>query len=137
MLREQLQQYDFKSLGFQDITISGETYRTLHDGFDLPTNISASDFILVIWSYLNSLQEISLEYDTNHPGLLIFDEPRQQSAKDISFEQLLKRAAKGTDAGHHIIFATSEKEETLKMMLEGTPHNYRSFNGYIVKIITG
>ncbi len=135
LLREQLRQYDFKSLAVQDITVSGETYRPLHDGFDLPTNISASDFIRVIWSYINALREISLEYETNHPGLLIFDEPRQQSAKDISFEQLLKRAAKGNDSSHQIIFATSEKEETIKKMLTGIPHVYRQFNDYIIKQI--
>ena len=133
LLREQLRQYDFKSLEVEEIMVSYETYRPLHEGFDLPTNISASDFIRVIWSYLNGLREICLDFKTNHPGLMVFDEPRQQSAKDLSFEQLLKRAAKGREAGHQIIFATSEKEEVLKEMLKGVPHTYFAFGDYIIK----
>jgi hypothetical protein len=35
---------------------------------------------------------------TNHPGLLVFDEPKQQSAKDVSFAELLRRAS--TSLGH-------------------------------------
>lgn len=132
LLREQLREYDFKSLEVRDIAISGESYRPLHEGFDLPTNISASDFIRVIWSYLNGMREVGLEFETNHPGLLVFDEPRQQSAKDFSFEQLLKRMACAGEQGHQVIFATSEKEDTLKKMLADVPHTYHAFDGYVI-----
>jgi len=136
LVREQLHQYDFTSLEVEEVTVSVETYRPLHEGFDLPTNISASDFIRVIWSYLNGLRELSLEFDTNHPGLLVFDEPKQQSAKDLSFEQLLERAARAGESGHQVIFATSEKDETLRRMLADVPHTYLAFEGYIIKAIS-
>ncbi len=132
LLREQLRLYDFKSLEVDEITVSDGTYRSLHEGFDLPTNISASDFIRVIWSYLNGLREVGLEFNTNHPGLLVFDEPRQQSAKDLSFEQLLKRVARAGEQGHQVIFATSEKEATLKAMLGDVPHTYHAFEGHVI-----
>ena len=132
LLREQLSEYDFKSLEIGEITVSEESYRPLHEGFDLPTNISASDFIRVIWSYLNGLREVGVECETNHPGLLVFDEPRQQSAKDISFEQLLKRVARAGEQGHQVIVATSEKEETLQEMLHDIPHRYHAFDGYVL-----
>lgn len=133
LVREQLREYDFQSMDVTEVNVSAETYRPLHEGFDLPTNISASDFIRVIWSYLNGLRELGLEFETNHPGLLVFDEPRQQSAKDLSFERLLKRAANAEIAGHQIIFATSEKEENLKRMLEGIPHTYHAFSGHVIQ----
>ena len=136
LIQEQLRQYDFKSLDISQVAVADETYRPLHEGFDLPTNISASDFIRVIWSYLNGLRELDLEFETNHPGLLVFDEPRQQSAKDLSFEQLLKRAARSEEAGHQVIFATSEKEDVLKRMLEDVPHTYQSFDGHIIRPIS-
>jgi hypothetical protein len=135
LLREQLSEYDFKSLKIDDITVSEELYRPLHEGFDLPTNISASDFIRVIWSYLNGLREVGVEYKTNHPGLLVFDEPRQQSARDFSFEQLLRRVARSGDQGHQVIFATSEKEDTLKRMLADLPHTYHPFDGHLISRI--
>ncbi len=153
LLREQLHEYDFKSLDIDEIGVHPSTYRPSHGGFDmqtlrvltrdaweqesrrgfdLATSISASDFIRVIWSYLNGLREVSLDFKTNHPGLLVFDEPRQQSAKDLSFEQLLKRVARAGEQGHQVIFATSEKEETLKQMLSDVPHTYRAFPGYLI-----
>jgi hypothetical protein len=135
LLREQLIEYDFKSLEVTEVTVSEESYRPLHEGFDLPTNISASDFIRVIWSYLNGLREVGLDFETNHPGLLVFDEPRQQSAKDLSFEQLLKRVARAGDQGHQVIFATSEKEDTLKKMLSDVPHSYHACEGYLISRI--
>lgn len=132
LLRGQLREYDFKSLEANEVTISEESYRPLHEGFDLPTNISASDFIRVIWSYLNGMREVGLDFETNHPGLLVFDEPRQQSAKDFSFERLLKRVARAGEQGHQVIFATSEKEDTLKKMLSDVPHTYHAFAGYVI-----
>ena len=133
---EQLMQYDFKSLSASAISISIDTYRPMHEGFDLPTNISASDFIRVIWSYLEGLLELSLEYKTNHPGLLIYDEPRQQSAKDISFAELLKRASKAGLSKQQVIFATSEGREKLKSMLKDIPHTYLEFDGRMIKPIS-
>jgi hypothetical protein len=132
LVREQLTQYDFQSLAISEIDIDPQTYRPQHEGFDLPTNISASDFIRVIWSYLNGLRELALEYPTNHLGVLVFDEPRQQSAKDFSFAQLLARASNAGKSGQQVIFATSEKEATLLPMLEGIPHTYLSFVGHMI-----
>jgi len=132
LIREQLDQYDFQSLALNEIDIDPQSYRPQHEGFDLPTNISASDFIRVIWSYLNGLRELATEFPTNHPGLLVFDEPRQQSAKDLSFAQLLERVANAGHSGHQIIFATSEREATLLPMLDGVDHTYHPFVGHMI-----
>jgi hypothetical protein len=133
LLVEQLNQYDFQSLAPTKITISPYTYRPTHEGFDLPSNISASDFIRVIWAYLNGLLELSRYFATNHPGLLIFDEPKQQSAKKISFTELLKRASESGAFGQQVIFATSEDRQNLEDMLKNIAHEYIPFEGRIIR----
>lgn len=136
-LRRQLSEYDFRSLQVDEIDISEDTYVPVHEGFDLNTNISASDFIRIIWAYLDGLIEVSRHFETNHPGLLIFDEPRQQSTKDISFAALLKRVSESSDFDQQVIFATSEREGKLKEILRGVPHRYIPFQGRIIKPIGG
>lgn len=129
LFREQLHTYDFRSLQSGAIGISLDTYRPTHEGFQLPMNISASDFIRVIWAYLNGLLELSRNTTTNHPGLLIFDEPKQQSAKDLSFKELLVRVSRSVAWGQQVVFATSENPEALAEMLSGIPHTYIGFEG--------
>ncbi|MBK8270678.1 MAG: hypothetical protein IPK83_21180 [Planctomycetes bacterium] len=92
---EQLRQYGFKSFEPEQILISDETYRPTRDGTDLPSAVlmSASDAVRLIWAYLVALWEIARTTRTNHPGVLVFDEPQQQHMKEISFEALLKRGA--------------------------------------------
>ena len=130
--QEQLGKYDFKSLEIDSISISEESYRPIHEGFDLPSNVSASDFIRVIWAYLTGLLELSRDFKINHPGLLILDEPKQQSAKDLSFESLLSRASQAKQNGEQIIFATSEDRPTLRRMLSEISHEYIEFEGRVI-----
>lgn len=40
---------------------------------------SASDGIRTIWAFTLALLQVSVEKDGNHPGVIIFDEPAQQS----------------------------------------------------------
>jgi hypothetical protein len=130
---EELRQFGFASLKIEDISISPDTYRPEHEGFDLPANISASDFIRVIWAYLNGFLELARGYATNHPGLLVFDEPKQQSTKDLSFGELLRRVSSASQVGQQVIFATSENRTNLRQKLEGIPHHYIEFEGRIIK----
>lgn len=127
-LTSQLEAYGFRSLEPRSIDVSPKTYRPNHEGFDLGFDLSASDMIRVIWSYLFSLMEVSREFRTNHPQLLVFDEPRQQEAARFSFQQLLKRAADNGAAGSQVIFATSEEEDDLRSMLSGLPHQMTSIS---------
>lgn len=118
----QLQKYRFISVSPSSIEISRDTYRPVHEGFDLGFDLSASDMIRVIWAYLIAFLEVSIRHNTNHPRLLIFDEPRQQETNRLSFAALLARASINGSAGSQIIFATSEEESTLVDMLRDLPH---------------
>ncbi|MFE0022295.1 hypothetical protein [Amycolatopsis sp. NPDC059021] len=130
---DQLRAYDFGSFRAEEnLDISKTDYLPRRDDFDLQADISASDSIRVVWSYLLSLLEVSESYDTNHPGLLIFDEPRQQSAKDVSFRALLRRASMNPGS-RQVIFATSEDLGSLQSMLQGIDHTLFPVDGYVLK----
>lgn len=129
----QLEAYGFGSVPPSAIAISPDTYRPEHAGFDLQAGISASDLIRAIWAYLHGLLEVAREHKTNHPGLLIFDEPKQQSAREVSFGALFRRASSAATAKQQVIFATSEKLEVLKQLLLGVPHQYIEFSGRVLK----
>ena len=139
LVREQLSQYGFGSFPVEQILISTDSYRPEHEGFDLETSfslqnsISASDLIRTIWAYLNGMLELARTEDTFHPGCVIFDEPRQQSTRDISFGALLKRAATAGTANQQVIFFTSEDRQRLEGQLRGLGHTLNAIDGRVLK----
>jgi hypothetical protein len=110
--KSQLQAYDFSSFPVEDVGISRDSYRPSHQGYDLGFT-SASDTIRAIWAYLLGLLELSRQTTTNHLGLVVFDEPKQQSAAKYSLGALLERASSAVMNGQQVIFATSEEEASL------------------------
>jgi len=130
-----LSTFGFSSFKPELIQISEENYLPTREGFDLGFDTSASDGIRIIWSYLIGLFKVASEYKTNHPGVLIFDEPRQQEAKKVSFTALLKAASAASTGKGQIILATSEDEEALIQALEGSPHTLYSFPAEDGKIL--
>lgn len=88
---ENLKLYGYKSIPSLDaITISIETYLPIFEGFDIKFDSSASDNIRVIWAFTMSLLEVSIKLDGNHPSVLIFDEPDQQSTIITDMEAFFK-----------------------------------------------
>ena len=78
---DNLKRYHYSSLSsFEgiDISIDSSLLPTI-DGFDMKFDSSASDGIRVIWAFTIALLQVSIEKDGNHPGVIIFDEPAQQS----------------------------------------------------------
>ena len=128
----QLTQYGFSSLSPDQLRISRESFRPTYDGFDLGFNLSASDMIRTIWSYLYGLMEVARTFETNHLGLLILDEPRQQQADRVSFTEFTARASAAAKFGQQVIFLTSEDPQTLKTMLEGVEHSSSNFDGKMI-----
>jgi hypothetical protein len=127
---EQLRQYRFRSLDPANISISEDTYRPVHEGFDLGFDLSASDMIRAMWAYLVSFAETGLIYPTNHLRLLVLDEPRQQEVHRIDFAAFLHRLAIDAEKGLQVIVATSEEHDSIRMMLKESPH-------YIVSLDPG
>lgn len=125
---ERLKKYNFTSFDSELIGISEENYLPNREGYDIGFDTSASDGIRIIWGYLISLFSLGQAFNTNHPGIIIFDEPRQQEANKVSFAELLKDAAESTKNSGQIIFATSEDESVLVDALDGYEYTIVSFN---------
>lgn len=120
-VRSQLIDYKFNSLRPSEVDVSLETYRPVHEGFDLGFDISASDMIRVIWAYLFGVMDVGVRAGS-HIGLLIFDEPKQQETARESYEALLRHASTRVAPGVQVIFATSESAESLINMLGTDQH---------------
>jgi hypothetical protein len=133
MVSEQLQEYGFTSVAPEEIVVSNDTYLPTLAGFNLGLYLSASDMVRLIWSYTLGLLEVSRRFETNHPGLVILDEPRQQDTSYEAFRALLRRAASAKMAGHQIICATSTQAEEVRSMLAGVEHTYHEFQGPIIR----
>lgn len=132
-IRQQLGEYGFRSLSSSEIELSPFTYRPELEGFELQTTISASDLIRTIWAYQSGMLEVAREVPTNHPGMLVFDEPRQQSTRDVSFAALLKRASSASKYGQQVIFFTSEEKTRLKEHLTDLDHSLCEVDGRVIK----
>jgi hypothetical protein len=128
LFREQLALYAFGSTAINELEISRETYRPTFEGFDLGFDLSASDMIRVIWAYMMGLLEVSREFPTNHPGVVGFDEPRQQATRELSFRALLLRASSAAEHGQQVLFATSEPRTDVERMLADKPYELVAFD---------
>ncbi len=128
IFREQLVLYGFRSFDVEEISLSPVTYRPMRHEFDVGLT-SASDAVRLIWAYLLSMLELARrkEFITNHLGIVVFDEPKQQNAQDISLEQLLFRAAASLTHNQQVIVATSEEAVRLSPMLASIECKYLNF----------
>lgn len=133
LLQEHLTQFGFTSITPRSVTISRDTFRPSREGFNLGFDLSASDGIRLVWAYVQGLLELSAEFGTNHPGFLILDEPRQQEAAQLSFSELIRRAANSKLRNDQVIFATSEPLVDLQRMTAGLDITILSFDGRLIR----
>lgn len=90
-----LKVFNYQSKPFEAIRISTDTYLPVaqktdaEQFYNIKFDSSASDFIRCIWAYTTALLKTSITYDTNHPKLLVFDEPKQQDMSKDSFRKFL------------------------------------------------
>jgi predicted nucleic acid-binding Zn-ribbon protein len=103
--RQQLVLYSMGSLNPAELNISRDNYVPEVSGLNLRADVSGSDLIRLQWAYLLGLLELGLSVPTNHPGLLIMDDPQQQSVEEGPFRAMLRYAK--TFVRAQIIIATS------------------------------
>jgi hypothetical protein len=135
LIREQTSSYDFSTFDAAEIDISTENYRPQKEGFEIGFELSASDAIRLKWAYQLALMELARSKATNHPGFVVFDEPRQQETAKVSFRRLLERAATAKAADQQVIFATSEDRDQLDAFLADIDCRLIAFEGHIVRRI--
>ena len=74
-----LTEFGYSSIDTSSIQISENKLLPIIEGFDMKFDSSASDNIRGIWAYTLALMQTSATFNGNHPNMLIFDEPDQQS----------------------------------------------------------
>lgn len=137
LLREFARDFGFSTFDSNDLTIDEDTYRPQKEGYEIGFETSASDAIRLKWAYQLGLLELGHHHPTHHPGMLLLDEPRQQSSSRVSFGRLLERAAERQRADQQVIVSTSEDLETLKDILSRIDCKETIFPGYVIKRLQG
>lgn len=132
-LRQLAHTFGFSTFPANELTIDEDSYRPQKEGYEIGFETSASDAIRLKWAYQLGLLELSQNHTTNHPGMLLLDEPRQQSSSKVSFGALLQRAAAHRKGDQQVIVSTSEDVETLVPILELLECNKTIFAGYVLQ----
>ena len=120
-------QFGFQSFPVETLSLSPINYRPTREGFDIVYDVSASDNIRTICAFLLGILEVSREYDTNHPGVLLLDEPRQQNVKWSDLTEVLIRASEAGRFRQQVIVATSDPETRVEEMCRKTDCQLISF----------
>lgn len=112
---DNLKRYHYSSLSsFDGIDISFDSsLLPTIDGFDMKFDSSASDGIRVIWAFTMALLQVSIEKNGNHPGVIIFDEPAQQSIVPEDMKSFIESVVE-IDKPFQIITAITLNSQELK-----------------------
>lgn len=136
LIQQQLGQYGFTTFAPTQLGIS-DNFRLEKEGFEIGFQSSASDSIRLKWAYQLALLEVARTRRTNHLGVVIFDEPRQQEAAKTSFQNLLRRASSSEEHQQQVFFATSEDLQELRRDLQNIPANLTVIEGWTIKRLPG
>ncbi|MFN8726245.1 MAG: hypothetical protein ACK5XB_11925, partial [Rhodospirillales bacterium] len=144
--KENAKRFDYSSAQISDVEIDRDTLipclsklelRQIRRDVraDIKSDSSASDFVRLIWSYLFSLYQTSIEPQVrgNHPGLIMLDEPGQHSMAVNSQQALLKML--GEQRGLQSIVAASfdESEEVFQVATNGAVFELIEWDGRLIK----
>lgn len=130
-----LQEFGFESFPLNTVSLDRSTYKPKREGFDLAYDVSASDNIRIIAAYATALLESSRRFTSNHPGLLILDEPRQQNMQWPDFAKILSRLSAATAAKQQVIVATSDRPDAINALMKEIPHSRVAvdYDGWLLK----
>ena len=93
---------------------------------------SASDGIRLKWAYYLALIKISEEFETNHLGVVVFDEPGQQQMKDLDLSKFLDWTAREIGDGRQVIVSTSEDLRRVAGTLGAAGANIQEYEGFML-----
>lgn len=129
--RQQLVLYSMGSLNPAELNISRDNYVPEAPDINLAADVSGSDLIRLQWAYLLGLLELGLSVQTNHPGLLIMDDPQQQSVEELPFRAMLQYA-KNLDKAQIIIATSHEQSIDVFLKAIGASNVYEFENNRII-----
>lgn len=134
LYKDNIKFFNFRSSAKPDVIISGDNYLPIYRGIQesnktkdiiYRVNYSASDVIRSIWSYSISLAEVENIYkNTNHFGILVYDEPRQQNIDEQDIKKFYERLQRLNSENFQIIITTSDKKELLEQVIDLNKINF-------------
>ncbi len=138
-----LRKFNYQSKPFEAIKISYDSYLPVAQkmiGEQLFYNIkfdsSASDFIRCLWAYYTSLFKTAISFNTNHPLLLVFDEPKQQDMAIENFKSFLSELSQYKEQ-QVLVFASFENsDESFNEATEGLRFHLNRIVGKLIKPIS-
>ncbi|MFJ7941114.1 hypothetical protein ACIQYG_21865 [Peribacillus sp. NPDC096622] len=114
-----LKEFGYRSSADIDkVMISKDTYMPIIENFDLKFDSSASDHIRRIWAFTIAMVQTSNEFDGNHPGILVFDEPGQHSIIVKDMEAFLDRLIKISSKNQVIVGITIKETDTKELVFK-------------------
>lgn len=125
-----LKRYHYSSLSnFEgiDISIDSSLLPTI-DGFDMKFDSSASDGIRVIWAFTMALLQVSIEKNGNHPNIIVFDEPAQQSIVPEDMKSFIDSVVEMDKRFQIIIAITLNSQELIDIISELGVSYYHKIN---------
>lgn len=134
-IRDQLKRYGFVSVPPDEVEIAPDSYLPYRLGEPiLAKDLSASDNVRLVWAYLVGLMELSRQFDTAHPGLVVFDEPGQQEVSEESLKALFERLATTGEHNQQAIVATSKAREELTSLLGDVTAHRNDYDGHVLHL---
>jgi len=136
---DNLKRFNYSSLSsFDTIEISEESLLPMIDGFNMKFDSSASDGIRVIWAFIMALLQVSMEKNGNHPGIIIFDEPAQQSIVSEDMENFINSVVELSGNCQIIIAMTLNSNELIGIIngLDANFYHKISITGKAFKLLT-
>lgn len=136
--------FNYQSKDKSAIKISTEKYLpvieyTLPNGkaktYDIRYDSSGSDHVRVMWAYYIALLSTSKKLHGNHPNILIFDEPQQQSASTTDFHEFLKSLSDYPDTQTLVFASFQNSQKDFEESTIGISFNKIESNGFFVRKI--
>lgn len=136
--KKSLKAFKYDSKPVNTIKISKENYMPLTqldtgEIYNIRFDSSASDFIRCLWAYYISLMQTSMLYHGNHPGLLLFDEPKQQDMSEEGFKIFLQNLSTFSTEQVFVFASFENKDESFEAATEGLRFNYVKIQDKLIK----
>jgi hypothetical protein len=141
-LQGRLVKFSFSTFRADEIHISREDFRPYgiildktgeYVSRELGFEMSASDAIRMKWSYYLALLDVALQFETNHPGFVAFDEPDQQAIESKDVKSFLLEATAFGSKAQVLVAATAEKIAGFDAELAKAGARILGFPGYTVQ----
>lgn len=110
-----LEKFDYGSKSIKDLSISKDKLIPVAEGqyhikYNMRLDSSASDLVRAIAAYTLSLYKVSEEFETNHPGLIMLDEPGTQETAISTLREMLITLQ--SYKAQSIVFASFKQSES-------------------------